>query len=48
MVEVQKAEDKVAFEKRGVLEDEIKGLDVKMAEVDQDLMEMSLKTTIEI
>ena len=48
MVEVQKAEDKVAFEKRGALEDEIKGLDVKMAEVDQDLMEMSLKTMIEI
>jgi len=48
MVEVQKAENKVAFVKRRALEDEIKGLDVKMAEVNQDLMEMSLKTMTRI
>ena len=40
MVEVQKAADKVVFEKRRALEDEIKGLDVRMAEMDQVLMEM--------
>jgi len=40
MVEVQKTADKVVYEKRRVLEDEIKGLDVKMAEMDQVLMEM--------
>ena len=40
MVEVQKAAYKVVFEKRRALEGEIKGLDVRMAEVDQVLMEM--------
>lgn len=40
MIELQKAADKVVFEKRRALEDEIKGLDVRMAEMDQVLMEM--------
>ncbi len=40
MVEVQKVADKVVFEKRRALEDEIKGLDVRIAEMDQVLMEM--------
>lgn len=40
MVEVQKAADKVVFEKRRALEDEIKGLDLRIAEMDQVLMEM--------
>lgn len=40
MVELQKAADKVVFEKRRALEDEIKDLDVRIAEMDQVLMEM--------
>jgi hypothetical protein len=40
MIELQKAADKVVFDKRRELEDEIKGLDVRMAEMDQVLMEM--------
>ena len=40
MVEVQKVADKVVFEKRRALEDEIKGLDLRIAEMDQVLMEM--------
>ncbi len=40
MVELQKAADKVVFEKRRALEDEIKGLDLRIAEIDQVLMEM--------
>ena len=40
MVEVQKVADKVVFEKRRALEDEIKGLDLRIVEMDQVLMEM--------
>ena len=40
IVEVQKVADKEIFEKRRALEDEIKGLDVRMAEVNQVLMEL--------
>ncbi|MFA9421960.1 MAG: recombinase family protein [Sedimentibacter sp.] len=40
MVEVKKMADKVVFEKRKALEDEINGLDLKIAEMDQVLMEM--------
>lgn len=40
MIEVQKAADKVVLEKRRALEDAIKGLDVRMVEMDQVLMEM--------
>ena len=36
MVEVQKAADKVVFEKRRALEDEIKGLDLKIVDWDKE------------
>jgi len=39
MIDVQKTANKVVFEKRQALEEEIKSLTVKIAELDQILME---------